>query len=93
MLPMFDRSYLCRIGSPFAKLLPGIQDDESVLWFYKEFQDELARYDSVLSAGEHFKTVATRASSHASYPCSVCIPGLAVNKSSPELVIEHLHFG
>jgi hypothetical protein len=46
VLPMFDRSYLRRIGSPFAKLLPGVQDDESVLWFYETFNDELARYDT-----------------------------------------------
>jgi hypothetical protein len=46
VLPVFDRSYLCRIGSPFATLLPGVQDDESVLWFYETFHDELARYDN-----------------------------------------------
>jgi hypothetical protein len=45
VLPILDKSYLSRIGSPFAKLLPGIRDDESVRWFYETFGEDLVRYD------------------------------------------------
>jgi N-acyl amino acid synthase FeeM len=44
VLPLLDRSYLAGIGSPFARLSPGIDDDESVRWFYQTFADELDRY-------------------------------------------------
>jgi hypothetical protein len=46
VLAIFDRSYLERIGSPFARLLPGMRDDESVRWFYKAFAGELVKYDT-----------------------------------------------
>ena len=46
VLAIFDKSYLERIGSPFARLLQGMRDDESVRWFYKAFAGELVKYDT-----------------------------------------------
>jgi hypothetical protein len=46
VLPIFDRTYLAAIGSPFANLLPGMRDDESVRWFYETFADQLACYNA-----------------------------------------------
>jgi N-acyl amino acid synthase FeeM len=46
VLVIFDKSYLERIGSPFARLLQGMRDDESMRWFYKAFAGELVKYDS-----------------------------------------------
>lgn len=57
VLPMFDRSYLGGIGSPFAKLLPGTRDDESVRWFYKAFADELVQYDVAEPCHDHMNSV------------------------------------
>jgi hypothetical protein len=45
VLPIFDKSYLRSINSPFVRLLPGMRDDESVRWFYETFADELVQYD------------------------------------------------
>jgi hypothetical protein len=57
VLPILDKSYLGSIGSPFAKLLPGMRDDESVRWFYKAFADELVQYDVQEPCRDHMNSV------------------------------------
>lgn len=43
VLSVYDKEYLTRIRSPFAQLLPGKSDKESVQWFYDRFAEELVK--------------------------------------------------
>lgn len=46
---MHDADHLRRCGSPFAKLVPEVRDEQSVRWFRETFADELARSHSPTS--------------------------------------------
>jgi hypothetical protein len=48
---MHDADHLRRVGSPFAKLVPAVRDEESVRWFHATFAEELATYNPPAGIG------------------------------------------
>ena len=77
VLPIFDRSYLASIKSPFANLLPSLQDNASVRWFYQTFADDLARYDARQPSEKHTSSDLLRWEDDATHRASHC-PALAL---------------